>query len=384
MHVPRRTRRLVPRGVACSRSPSTSSRRAACRDVRRADRLRHHRLARARQARHHTRQLLLQAVPRPRGEAIRRQAASASTASARRSSARRSTWSARSVAQVAPPKRSATRIAADRDDVHRRAHHRGARCSCSCSCACCSARRRPARCSSVSRSGSGSYAYPARAHAVHRAGHRAVRARRGVLRDPRVAARRALRSARVRRVRGRGAVVPRLGRAVPPVDRRCGCSSPRGARGSPCPSTAAAHVRVRRVVHGGRGRSAAAVARRQLVALRQRDELRLRARHRDRPVVPDRARRRWTSGSARARASSSSRRSRSSSCCGLVRSVQASCRWRCCLLGAHRGREHAVLRARAVLVGRLGVGPALHADRRAVPRGDGRAADGLARAGGAR
>ena len=47
------------------------------------------------------------------------------------------------------------------------------------------------------------------------------------------------------------------------------------------------------------------------------------------------------------------------------------------LLGAHRGREHAVLRTGAVLVGRLGVGPALPADRRAVPRRDGGAAHGL-------
>ena len=44
----------------------------------------------------------------------------------------------------------------------------------------------------------------------------------------------------------------------------------------------------------------------------------------------------------------------------------------------HRGGEHAVLRAGAVLVGRLGVGPALPADRDPVPRGDGGAADGFA------
>ena len=52
-----------------------------------------------------------------------------------------------------------------------------------------------------------------------------------------------------------------------------------------------------RLVHRGRGRPAAAPARGQLLALRQRDELRLHVRHRDRPVVPDpaRARRQWFS-----------------------------------------------------------------------------------------
>ena len=64
--------------------------------------------------------------------------------------------------------------------------------------------------------GLGSYAYPHALTLFTEPGTALLPDRRGVLRDPRRRAGARVRSARVRRVGGRGAAVPRVGRAVPP------------------------------------------------------------------------------------------------------------------------------------------------------------------------